>query len=188
MYFWEIVLLAVGLSMDSLAVSTASGVVLRNYRPCCIFRIASVMALFQAGMTFLGILFGSSFSRYICDYDHWIAFVLLAYLGGRMIYNGYFRKDGDEKAFNPMNIRTLCGLALATSIDALAIGVSLALLSSAVLLPVAVIGLVTFVFSASGVYFGHRFGGKNRLNLDVLGGIILLGIGCKILVEHLSAG
>jgi putative Mn2+ efflux pump MntP len=185
MYFVEILLLAVGLSMDSLAVSTAGGVVLRNYRPYCMLKIASVMALFQVGMTLIGFLLGDTFAEYIHDYDHWIAFALLVYLGGRMMYEGYYEKEKDDKPFDPMRNKTLCGMGLATSIDALAVGISLALLHSPILTPLIVIGLVTFILSAFGVYFGSRFGGETRINLNIAGGLILVGIGCKILIEHL---
>lgn len=185
MYFAEIVLLAVGLSMDSLAVSTAGGVVLRNYRPYCMLKIASVMALFQVGMTLTGFLLGDVFAEYIRNFDHWIAFALLVYLGGRMMYEGYYGKEKEDAPFDPMRNKTLCSMGLATSIDALAIGISFALLHSPILPPLVAIGLITFALSAFGVYFGARFGGRTRINLNIVGGLILTGIGCKILIEHL---
>ncbi|MDR3252635.1 MAG: manganese efflux pump MntP family protein [Tannerella sp.] len=195
MSFIEIVLLAVGLSMDSLAVSLAGGAVISDYRPYCLVKIASVMALFQAGMTFIGSLAGSSFYQYICEYDHWVAFALLLYLGCRMIYEGcrHNKDDCQKKAFNPMNNRTLLSMALATSIDALAVGISFAMLrtspvetgvSNSIATPVITIFAVTFLFSAIGVYCGHRFGCKTRINMNILGGLILIGIGSKILIEH----
>ena len=185
MYFIEILFLAVALSMDSFAVSTAGGVVLRNYRPYCMLKIAFVMALFQAGMTLIGFLLGGAFDEYICDYDHWIAFVLLIYLGGRMMYEGYYGKEEGDKPFDPMKNKTLCSMAFATSIDALAVGISLALLHSPILTPLVIIWIVTFPLSPFGVYFGSRFGGNTRINLNIVGGLILVGIGCKILIEHL---
>lgn len=184
MLFIEILLLAVGLSMDSLAVSVTGGAVIRNCTAGNIIKIATVLGLFQATMTAIGYLMGMGFEKYICAFDHWIAFILLVYLGGKMIYDG-MKDDDDDCKFNPLCTKTLCGSGIATSIDALAVGISLAILKTTILLEAATIGVVTFVFSAFGVYFGSRFGRKVDLKLDLIGGVILVAIGSKILIEHI---
>ena len=153
MLYIEVLLLAIGLSMDSLAVSVTGGAVLKNNCTAGnIIKIASVLGIFQAGMTVIGYTMGLGFEKYICAFDHWIAFTLLLYL--------------------------------ATSIDALAVGISLAILKSPLLLQASTIGVVTFAISAFGVYFGNRFGKRIDLKLDLIGGLILIGIGTKILIEH----
>ena len=161
MSFLEIVLLAVGLSMDSLAVSVTGGALIQNYRHHHMLKIGCVMGIFQAGMTIAGYLAGMSFKKYITAFDHWIAFLLLLYLGGKMIYESTQEKEEDCRT-NPLCYKTLCGLGIATSIDALAVGIS-----------------------AFGVYFGNHFSRKIDLKLDLIGGLILIGIGTKILIEHL---
>lgn len=184
MSLFEIILIAVGLSMDSLAVSVTGGVVLKHCSTGSIVKIGSVMALFQAGMTIAGYLCGLSFRRLIESFDHWIAFFLLLYLGGKMIRDSLQEKDEDAK-INLLCTKTLCGLGLATSIDALAVGISLAILKTPLFDLALIVAVVTFLFSASGVYFGHKIGERIDLKLDLIGGLILVGIGCKILVEHL---
>ena len=178
MLYIEVLLLAIGLSMDSLAVSV-TGCTAGN-----IIKIASVLGIFQAGMTVIGYTMGLGFEKYICAFDHWIAFTLLLYLGGKMIYDSTKEEEEDGK-FDPLCNRTLCGLGIATSIDALAVGISLAILKSPLLLQASTIGVVTFAISAFGVYFGNRFGKRIDLKLDLIGGLILIGIGTKILIEHL---
>lgn len=184
MSFLEIVLLAVGLSMDSLAVSVTGGALIRNCNTYHIVKIGSVLGMFQAGMTFVGYLAGIGFKKYITAFDHWIAFILLLYLGGKMIYEGCNHQEEESKT-DPLCNKNLCGLGIATSIDALAIGISLAVLKSAIIVETLIIGIVTFLFSAFGVYFGNRFGSKVDLKLDFIGGFILIGIGLKILIEHI---
>lgn len=183
MSFLEIVFLAVGLSMDSLAVSITGGAVIQVCKTEHILKIGSVMGIFQAGMTVIGYLAGMGFKKYITAFDHWIAFSLLLYLGGKMIYDSTQKKE-EESQTNPLCNKTLFGLGIATSIDALAIGISLAVLKSAIILESMIIGIITFLLSAFGVYFGHRFGSKIDLKLDWIGGFILIGIGSKILIEH----
>lgn len=183
MSFVEVMLLAVGLSMDSLAVSVTGGALITNFKVCHMVKIGSVMGIFQAGMTVAGYLAGMSFKKYITAFDHWIAFVLLLYLGGKMMYESTKDADDDCKT-DPLCYKTLCGLGVATSIDALAIGISLACLESAIAYEALTIGVVTFLISAFGVYFGNHFGRKIDLKLDLIGGLILIGIGAKILIEH----
>ena len=185
MLFFEIILLAIGLSMDSLAVSIAGGAVIRDLKTHNILKISIVLGIFQAGMTIIGYIAGMGFEKYICAFDHWIAFFLLFYLGAKMICEGLKEKDTDQSCcFNPLNNKTLAGLGIATSIDALAIGISLAILKSTITIQALTIGLVTFLFSAFGVYFGNRFGNKINLRIELIGGLILIGIGTKILIEH----
>lgn len=185
MLFIDYLLLAIGLSMDSLAVSVTSGAVLKS--KCTvgnIVKIASVLAFFQAGLTVIGYTVGCGFEKHIKAFDHWIAFFMLLYLGGKMIYDSTQVKVEDKK-FDPLNIKTLCGLGIATSIDALAVGISVAIIQSTLLALAITIGIVTFIFSASGVHFGYRFGQKINIKLDLIGGIILIAIGTRILIEHL---
>ena len=114
-----------------------------------------------------------SFKKYITAFDHWIAFLLLLYLGGKMIYESTQEKEEDCST-NPLCYKTLCGLGIATSIDALAVGISLACIESAIALEALTIGIVTFLFSAFGVYFGNHFSRKIDLKLDLIGGLILI--------------
>lgn len=181
----EILLIAVGLSMDSLAVSIAAGIVMDKFKIRNILRIAFFMAIFQGVMPFLGWLAGTSFSNQIKDYDHWIAFVLLTLLGAKMIKEGLSGNDEDTD-FDPTKIITIISLAFATSIDALAVGVSFAFLNIKVALPIVIIGVTTFIFSFLGAAFGTKFGNKYNLPMEIIGGIILIGIGLKILIEHLG--
>lgn len=184
MSFIEIVLLAVGLSMDSLAVSVTSGAIIKQSTAGRVVRIASVLAFFQALFTLVGYLLGVGFLKLIEAFDHWIAFLLLAYLGGKMIHDS-MKGEEEEKKMDPLCLKTLCGLGVATSIDALAVGVSLALMQASLSMITLTIAVVTFLFSAFGVCFGARVGGKMDFKLDLIGGIILIGIGIKILIEHL---
>ena len=184
MTFIEILLLSIGLSMDSLAVSVTGGAVIKKCTFGNVAKIAMVMGIFQACFTIAGYLTGLGFQKYIQAFDHWIAFTLLLYVGGKMIYEST-KAESEDCKFNPLCNKTLCGLAIATSIDALAIGISLALLNQPLLLLATTIGVVTIIISATGVYFGNHFGRKIDLKLDLIGGLILIGIGTKILIEHL---
>lgn len=187
MFLAEIILIAIGLSMDSLAVSVTSGAIIKKCTIPDVVRIAFIMAFFQTGMIIIGYMAGLGFEQYIASFDHWIAFILLLYLGGKMVYESFNNneKSEDEYSYNHISNKTLCGLGVATSIDALAVGVSLAILNSP-LTPLAIaVGVVTFGFSAFGVFFGNQFGNKTDLKLDLIGGLILIGIGVKILIEHI---
>ena len=185
MLFIETMILAAGLSMDSLAVSITGGVVIRRCTAGGVMKIASTMGIFQAGMTVLGYLLGVGFEQYIAGFDHWIAFFLLLFIGLKAIYESYQDKEDDGPVRNPLCGKTLYGLAMATSIDAFAVGISLAILNYSILMCATTIGIITFVFSAVGVYFGNHFGRKMNLNVDLIGGVILICIGIKILLEHL---
>ena len=186
----ELWLLAVGLAMDCFAVSIASGIMLRRVRWRPMLTMAFAFGFFQAMMPFVGWMFASTFSHLIESVDHWIAFGILAFLGGRMILESG-KEEECRRPFDPTNPKVVLTMAVATSIDALAVGVSFAFLGigdyCAILSPIAVIGLVSFVLSMVGLLFGIRFGCgiARRLKAELWGGVILVLIGVKILVEHL---
>ena len=186
----EIWLLAVGLAMDCFAVSIASGIILKRtmWRPMLIMAFA--FGLFQAIMPLLGWIGASFFSHMIENFDHWIAFGILVFLGGRMFIESF--KDEDcKQEFDPTSLKVVLALAVATSIDALAVGVSFAFLGikdfSAILSPILIIGFVSFALSVIGLLFGIRChcGIARKLHAERWGGIILIIIGTKILIEHL---
>lgn len=186
----EVWLLAIGLAMDCFAVSIASGIIFKRFRWRPMLVMAFFFGLFQALMPFLGWLGASTFSHLIESVDHWIAFVILAFLGSRMIRESF--KDEDcRKEYNPANLKVVLTLAIATSIDALAVGISFAFLGmkdcSQILPPIGIIGFVSFVMSILGLSFGIRFGCgcACKLRAELWGGIILIVIGTKILIEHL---
>ncbi len=186
----EIWLLAVGLAMDCFAVSIASGILLKRvqWKPMLILSLS--FGLFQALMPFISWAAAKSFRHLIESYDHWIAFGILAFLGGRMIIES-FKDNGCKRKYDPRKLKIVLALALATSIDALAMGVSFAFLGarnlSDILPPVTIIGFVSFIMSLVGLMIGIIFGCgfACRLKADLWGGIILISIGTKILIEHL---
>ncbi len=181
-----ILLLAVGLSMDAFAVSLCKGMAMKafNRRQACILGL--YFGGFQALMPLLGWLVGGSFSDYIVAVDHWIAFALLAFIGGKMIYEAYTPVPVEELAELKMDVKELLVLSVATSIDALAVGVALAFdTQTNIPLTIILIGIVTFAFSVMGAFIGNKFGNAFRSKAEILGGLILIGIGVKILVEHL---
>ena len=188
----DIWLLAVALAMDCFTVSIVSGVIVRRWLWVMILRIAFLFGLFQAMMPLIGWLATNHFSEQLEFIDHWIAFGLLAFIGGKMIRES-FGPEEEEKQFNPMNLRTQLLLAIATSIDALAIGISFACTGyrafSQIAYPLFIIGLVSFLFSLFGYKLGVRFGKSiaRKLKPELLGGIILIVIGIKILITHLMA-
>lgn len=186
MLFLDTMMLAAGLSMDSLAVSITGGAVIRRCTIKRVMKIAFTMGIFQGGMTVLGYLLGMGFEQYISDFDHWIAFLLLSAIGLKAVYSSFLDKEETEMHRNPLCNKTLFGLAIATSIDAFAVGISFAILNYSIFIRATTIGFITFVFSAVGVYFGSHFGRKLNLNVDLIGGIILVAIGVKILFEHLG--
>ena len=178
----SILLIAVGLAMDSLAVSISGGIVMRPFCMRQSLRLALTMGIFQGGMTLLGWLLGVSFSSYITAFDHWIAFILLGFLGGKKIYESF---GEEETTISSFSTKTLLTLGVATSIDALAVGVSMAFLKTSIYFPAFIIGFVTFALSLIGVISGYRFGKIKGINVELFGGIILIAIGVKILIEHL---
>lgn len=179
----SVILIAVALAMDAFAVSISSGIIIGKTRVRHALLIASFFGTFQAVMPFLGWEAGRSLRRIIMDYDHWAAFILLLAVGLKMIRDS-LRKDGDEKKFDPLNIYVLFVLAIATSIDALAVGIALSFAGVNIVLPVIVIGAVTFVMSFIGTYVGSIFGHMLESKVEMIAGILLIGIGVKILVQH----
>ena len=185
----DILLLSVALAMDCFAVSIANGVILRTKVWPVMLRTAFLFGLFQALMPLIGWAAISSFSHYVEDYDHWLAFALLVFLGVKMIIES--GKPQEEQTFNPTKLKTQVIQAIATSIDALAVGISLAMTGyntiASIALPLIAIGVGSFLFSMTGSLLGIRFGQgiRQRLKPELLGGIILLAIGVKILLSHL---
>ncbi|MDI9609317.1 MAG: manganese efflux pump MntP family protein [Candidatus Verstraetearchaeota archaeon] len=180
-----ILLIAVGLSMDSLAVAVASGMALKHIGAKGAAKIGVSFGLFQAGMPVIGWFGGSAFIWLISGFDHWVAFLLLAVIGGRMIYEAVW--DSDEvSGKNPLVLSHLLIISVATSIDALAVGLGFSALGVPILVPAAVIGFVCFAISFTGAYFGNRAGKYLGSRVRVIGGIILISIGLRILLEHLG--
>ena len=177
--------IAVGLAMDAFAVSIGVGLTARQVSPRTTVRLAWHFGLFQALMPIVGWLAGLSVSRWISDVDHWIAFALLAGIGGHMIYQALWGDEEERAAKDPTRGASLVVLSVATSIDALAVGLSLALLGVDIWWPAVVIGVVAFVFTAAGLHLGNRFGALFGRRMEILGGLILIGIGVRILIDHL---
>jgi putative Mn2+ efflux pump MntP len=187
----DIWMLAIALAMDCFTVSIVSGVIVRRWLWGMILRIAFLFGLFQAMMPLIGWMATSHFSEQLEFIDHWMAFGLLAFIGGKMIRESFGPEE--EQQFNPKNLHTQLLLAIATSIDALAVGISFACMGyrdfSQIAYPLFIIGLVSFMFSLFGYKLGVRFGKSiaRKLKPELLGGIILIVIGIKILITHLMA-
>ncbi len=185
----ELVLIAVGLSMDAFAVSLCKGLTMKKLDYGKGTVIAFFFGLFQGIMPLLGWFLGKQFEQHIVAFDHWIAFVLLAYIGARMIYDALKSKDEPVEACpvdQKINYRELLVLSVATSIDALAVGISFAFFQMPILPAVGLIAIITFVLCFAGVILGNRFGVKYKTKAEVAGGIVLILIGLKILLEHLG--
>ncbi len=178
-----ILVIAVGLAMDALAVSITSGLTIKDLRISNAATIALFFGSFQAFMPVIGWLGGLSARAVITGIDHWIAFGLLCLIGLKMIYEST-RMESIEREIDPLNITVLLILALATSIDALAVGVSLSFLKMAIVTPAIIIGLVTFALSFLGVFVGNISGHFFENKIEIIGGLILIGIGVKIVLEH----
>ena len=170
--------------MDTFAISVASGFTIKRLRIGHALRIALFFGVFQAIMPTIGWLVGLRLQDIISGLDHWIAFILLAVIGLKMIYES-FKLQADKKQFDPLQFNVLLLLSLATSIDALAVGVTFAFLKIAIISPVLIIGLITFGTSFVGVFIGERFGHIFESKLELIAGLILFAIGLKILLEHL---
>ena len=188
MGFLELFLIGVGLSMDAFAVAVCQGLCM----PRLNLRFALVIALFfggfQALMPFAGWLLGAQFAGYIQQIDHWLAFVLLAVIGGKMLWESFFGQEEETAcaAGVILDYRQLFLMAVATSIDALAVGVTFAFLEVQILPAITIIGCTTFVLSLVGVVVGNRFGARFEKPSQIAGGIVLIAIGLKILLEHLG--
>ena len=187
MGIFELFLLAVGLSMDAFAVSVCKGLSAGRVTLTHALTAGLWFGGFQGLMPFLGWLLGSSVSQYIEAVDHWVAFGLLAVIGGKMAWESLRRGCGEEGEAPPdLSAQRLCMLAIATSIDALAVGVSMAFMSVHILASAAVIGVVAFALSVTGGLVGRRLGCLFQRRAELTGGLVLIAIGVKILIEHLS--
>ena len=185
----EIFLIAVSLALDAFAVSVSSGISIPGFGVKQAARMGLWFGAFQFMMPVAGWLLGSSVSQYIEAVDHWVAFALLAVIGGRMAWGSLRKGAGEaEEAPPDLSARRLCLLAVATSIDALAVGVSMAFMNVPVLASAVVIGVVAFVLSLVGGLVGKRLGSLFQRRAELAGGLVLIAIGVKILVEHLSGG
>lgn len=187
--FFTLLLMGVGLSMDAFAVSICKGLSMRkvNKKQCLV--IGLFFGGFQALMPFVGWVLGSQFEQYITSIDHWIAFILLGFIGGKMVVEAIREKDEAVevgKMDPPLDLKEMFILAIATSIDALAVGITFAFLQVPIVEAISIIGITTFVISVIGVYVGNFFGNRYKKKAELAGGIILILIGLKILLEHLG--
>ena len=180
----EIALIGVGLAMDAFAVSICKGLAMRrmNYKKAII--IAAFFGVFQALMPALGYVLGTTFANKIAAIDHWIAFILLALIGANMIKEA-LSSDDDECQDDSLRLGDLIMLSIATSIDALAVGITFAFFIVSLLLSVSMIGIITFIICVIGVKVGNVFGEKYKSKAELAGGLILIVMGAKILIDHL---
>lgn len=188
---FDLLLLSIALAMDCFTVSLMSGVILRRGITIIILRMALLFGIFQAAMPLAGWLGTAHFSQYLEAVDHWIAFGLLAFIGGKMIWES-IAGDDSEPSFNPLRLRTQLLLAVATSIDALAVGISMACLGynhiTALTLPLVMIGTASALLSIAGYWLGVRFGRivARRIKPELIGGLVLVFIGIKVLLSHIA--
>ncbi|NJD61370.1 MAG: manganese efflux pump [Deltaproteobacteria bacterium] len=178
--------IAVGLAMDALAGAIATGIVLGKVSGRQTFRLAWHFGLFQFLMPVVGWLAGLSVERYISGYDHWLAFALLGFIGGKMIFDASRGAGADRTASDPTRGFSLVFLSVATSVDALAVGLSLGVLRIRIWYPAVVIGAVAGILTAIGMHLGAPLGNRIGRKMEVFGGLILVGIGCLILYRHLA--
>ena len=181
----ELFLIAVGLSMDAFAVSVCKGLGMNRLDIRQAVTIGLFFGGFQALMPLIGWALGAQFAQYVTAVSHWIAFVLLVFIGGKMLWDS-LHDDDEDSGGSFVSIRELLMLAVATSIDALAVGVTFAFLDVAIVSSVALIGATTFVISIAGVAIGHQFGSRWEKPAEIAGGIILILIGVKVLLEGLG--
>lgn len=185
MSFLDIFLIGVALSMDAFAVSVCKGLSVKRAGVKHVLTVGVYFGGFQALMPLLGFLLGYKFESFITNIDHWIAFVLLAIIGGNMIREA-LGKDEDDKENDDFSFKAMLPLAVATSIDALAVGISFAFLGVDIVTAALLIGATTFVLSGVGIFVGNIFGSKYKSKAELAGGIVLILIGAKILLEHLG--
>ncbi len=184
MTIWELVLIAVGLSMDAFAVAVCKGLSVPKVKFQHTLIVGLYFGGFQALMPLIGYLLGVQFQSVITNIDHWIAFILLGLIGANMIREALSKEE--EPCNSSFNVKTMLPLALATSIDALAIGVTFAFLQVQIVTAISLIGIITFVLSIVGVMIGNVFGVKYKSKAELIGGLVLIGMGVKILLEHLN--
>ena len=183
----EILLTAIGLSMDAFATAICKGLAMKNFNTKKAILVGAYFGIFQALMPLVGYILGSKFTSMIDSIDHWIAFILLSIIGIGMLKEAYeAHKEGDShQASDDTSFKIMLTLAIATSIDALAVGVTFAFLDVAIIPAVIFIGCVTFVISTIGVCIGHLFGSRYRVGAEIIGGLVLICLGIKILFSHL---
>jgi len=184
MDFFIIFIVAISLSFDTFAISVSSGIAYQEITFWEACKIALTLAFFQTLMPFAGWGFGIQIRSYIENIDHWIAFGLLLFLGLKMIREAF--KNKEDKEFNPLKPLTLLTIAIATSIDALTVGFTFSLINIPIIIAGFVIGSVTYIASMTGILVGKSLKTKNPAIIDVIGGLILIALGTKILIEHLS--
>jgi putative Mn2+ efflux pump MntP len=183
-----ILLIGLSLSLDAFAVSVSSGISNRGLKTLHIFRASVFFGAFQFVMPVIGWHLGNAFVSYIAAFDHWAAFILLAFIGGKMVVGTLPRKNREkapEKSADMQSLGNLFILAVATSIDALAVGLSFSMINQAIYIPAALIGCITFGVCFLGFQFGKKIGAVFETGSQLAGGIILIGIGVKILLEHI---
>ena len=183
MNFITILIIAVAISMDAFSVSIATGAAYKKTHNLIALKMAFFFGFFQALMPIIGWFAGLSFRNYIESFDHWIAFALLAAVAGKMIYEAIFTKQ-EQKKNKEMTLTLLLILSIATSIDALAVGITFSLIAESITKAVIIIGLVTFAFSYAGVFIGEKLGHFFENKIEIAAGVMLLAIGIKILIEH----
>lgn len=183
MHLFEVILIAAGLSMDAFAVAICKGLATREFSVKRMLCVGAWFGAFQALMPSIGYFLGSSFAEYIVKFDHWVAFVLLCVIGINMIRES---RECEDEVSDDMSFKTMFLLAVATSIDALAVGITFALKNVNEVYSYIIIGVITFVLSGIGFFVGNRFGMKYRSRAELVGGAVLIVIGLKILLEDLS--
>jgi len=184
MDFITLLLLAIGLCFDTFAVSVSSGLLKKGILFWQAVRIAIILAIFQAIMPVFGWLGGISIKEWIEPFDHWIALGILSLLGLKMLIES--QKKGENKIINPLDLKVIITMAFATSIDALAVGISFAIIQVNMIVAVLTIGTVTFIASMLGIFFGKKTGSRLGQRMEIVGGLIVIAIGIKIVIEHLS--
>ena len=181
----SVIAIAVGLAMDTFAVSIVTGAAYKQLHIRHTLRMAGFFGGFQAFMPVVGYLAGLTVRQYVSNYDHWIAFGILAAVGLKMIYESFKIKE-ERKTPNPANLVVVLALAVATSIDALAVGITISLITHAIALAVIIIGVVTFGLSFAGVYIGKKFGHFFEGGIEIIGGLVLIALGLKIVIQHVA--
>ncbi len=182
--FLSILLIAIGLSADCFAVALGTSIVSRTIVLVQVFRAALFFGGFQFLMPILGWLAGRTIVEYIADYDHWVAFILLAFVGGRMLWESFHEKDGHPKSTDVTRVFALLLLSVATSIDAFAVGLSFAFMKANIVIAASTIGVVAFIVTIVAFLIGRKVSGLIGKYAETAGGIVLIGIGLRIILEH----
>ena len=185
MALWSVFFVALGVSADAFAVALGKGMHMRRFNLRNALIISTAFGVFQAVMPVIGWLLGTQFASYITGIDHWVAFVLLGLIGGKMLWEAFSNPE-DKEVDDRLRIRELLVLSVATSVDALAVGLSFAFLAISITETAILIGVTTFVLTFAGILIGHRAGVKFRRPAEIAGGLILILIGTRILLDHLG--